>query len=70
MIKVKDYSVIHFAEEYRDERSGMRRTRTIVLIYALGEDGVIYEMSGGKWLPLAIEAGMMRQLSAAGPGDS
>lgn len=64
MIKVTDYSVIHFEEEYRDER-GARKNRRIILIYALGEDGIVYEMSGGKWLALPIAPELMRQISQA-----
>jgi hypothetical protein len=28
--------------------------RPVILIYALGEDGVLYEMSGGRWISLPI----------------
>jgi hypothetical protein len=28
--------------------------RPVILIYALGEDGILYEMSGGRWIALPI----------------
>lgn len=71
MVKVTQYTVVNFREEFKDER-GARRERVVLLIYALGEDGIVYEMSGGKWLALPIEERLMRDFTPkpAAPGDS
>jgi hypothetical protein len=28
--------------------------RTVVVIYALGRNGILYEMSGGRWLAMPV----------------
>lgn len=62
MVKVESYNVIHFEDIFLDEK-GKKQQRAIILIYALGEDGIIYEMSAGKWLPLPIDEENMRSLT-------
>jgi len=42
-VKVDDFRVIHFID------STMKEPRQIILMYALGEDGVVYEFANGKW---------------------
>ena len=44
MIKINNFEVVRLVEG----------ERPVVLIYALGEDGILYEMSGGRWVSLAI----------------
>jgi hypothetical protein len=40
-VKVKNFQVINFL----DKKIG----REAILIYALGEDGIMYEFGGGQW---------------------
>lgn len=41
--KILNFEVIHFPETREGE------TREVILIYGLGEDGIVYEMAGGRW---------------------
>lgn len=59
MTKVLNFSVVNFEDTVIDGKGNESR-RQIILLYALGQDGVIYEMSGGKWLALPIEKTNMR----------
>lgn len=61
-VKVVDYTTIHWTEKLPAAEQGKPTEREVILIYALGEDGTIYEMSGGRWLPLPIEEGYIRKL--------
>ena len=42
--KIVDFEVIRLMED----------ERPVILIYALGQDGILYEMSGGRWIALPI----------------
>lgn len=42
-IKATNFQVIHFIDETVD------KPRPIIIMYALGEDGIVYEFTGGKW---------------------
>ena len=44
MTKIASFEVVRLVEG----------DRPVVLIYALGEDGILYEMSGGRWVALII----------------
>jgi len=39
-VKIKDFSVIHFLDK------NAKPQREVILLYALGEDGILYEFSG------------------------
>jgi hypothetical protein len=41
---VTSFQAVHFSDEGRE----------VILIYALGADGIVYECGGGTWLPLPI----------------
>jgi hypothetical protein len=43
LIKATSLQVIHFVD------TTMKEPRPIILLYVLGEDGVVYEMAGGTW---------------------
>jgi hypothetical protein len=59
IIKAIQFEVVHFMET--DERDGKVKPR--LLLYALGENGIVYEMSGGnKWLALPIDSNKIRKL--------
>ena len=57
LTKATKFEVIHFGagEVYS------------ILSYALGEDGIIYELAGGKWAAYPIEEGKMRDPFVAPP---
>jgi len=44
MIKIVNFEVLRLTTP----------ERPIILIYALGEDGILYEMSGGRWISFPI----------------
>jgi hypothetical protein len=58
MIKVTQFEVIHFEGPIIDE-TGKELRREIVLLYGLGEDGTIYEMTAGKWYACPIDEAHM-----------
>jgi hypothetical protein len=62
MTKITQFEVIHFEGPAVDEL-GRKMRREIILLYALGEDGMIYEMSAGKWFALPIDEEHMRVLA-------
>lgn len=45
VVKVVDFQVLAFSPPGRGE---------VVVIFALGEDGVIRELAGGRWIPYPI----------------
>ena len=59
MIKVSNFEVVRFEDNVFDDKGNQSR-RQIILLYALGEDGCIYELNGGRWLALPIEQGNLR----------
>jgi hypothetical protein len=61
--RVKQFQAVHFVDRTTKE------PREIVLLYALGEDGIVYEFSGGNWLALPIKEGYVREL-AMRPADN
>jgi hypothetical protein len=61
MVKVLNFDVVDF-DDYVVNDKGKRVRHRIILLYALGEDGTIYEMSSGKWLALPIEPANLRSL--------
>ena len=54
-IKVKNFELLSFGQPAKDEKTGESYIQQIVIIYALGEDGIIYELTGGKWMPFPID---------------
>jgi hypothetical protein len=52
-IKAVDFKVIHFLDKHAPANDG-GKGREIILVYSLGEDGVIREFSNGKWVPFPI----------------
>jgi hypothetical protein len=42
-VKATNFQVVHFID------TTMKEPRPIILLYALGEDGVVYEFANGKW---------------------
>jgi hypothetical protein len=44
MIKIVSFQVVRLIND----------DRPVILIYALGENGMLYEMSGGRWVALPI----------------
>ena len=59
-IKILSFQVIHFkaADPVTKEASEP------ILIYALGEDGVLYEF-GGSWMALPIDTDNLRELPSS-----
>jgi hypothetical protein len=55
--KVKAFQVIHFMDE----------GKPIIILYALGEDGIMYECTGGKWMPLPIKEDTIKELPVVNP---
>ena len=47
MIQVRTFETVQFSD----------KGHSVVLVYALGENGVVYEMSAGRWIALPIEEG-------------
>jgi hypothetical protein len=62
MIKVKEYNVVHFQETVVNPDTAERSIKNVLLLYALGADGVVYEMTGGRWLALPIEEANLKRL--------
>jgi hypothetical protein len=48
-VKATSFQVIEFIDPSE------KKPKPVILLYALGEDGIIYEMSGGKWRSYPIE---------------
>ena len=55
MIRAVDFRVINFYDKQAPATDG-GKGREIILIYALGEDGVVREFANGKWVPFPIHA--------------
>ena len=53
VIKVTDFQVLNFFDDNARRVDGMVGVE-VVLIYALGEDGVIREFANGKWASFPI----------------
>lgn len=51
--KVKQFQLVHFRDAIKGE-NGEVKDREVLILYALGEDGIVYEYSGGKWLGLPV----------------
>lgn len=52
-IRALDFKVIHFFDKRFATPDG-QHGREVVVLYALGEDGVVREFTNGKWTPLPI----------------
>jgi hypothetical protein len=52
-IKVTDFQVLNFFDQSARGPDG-RIGSEVILIYALGEDGVVREFANGKWVPFPI----------------
>lgn len=52
VIKVKQFQVLHFRDTVKE--NGKSNEREVLVLYGLGEDGIIYEFQRGKWLPIPI----------------
>lgn len=46
MIKAVDFQVIHLIDQ--------KSNQNVILLYTLGEDGILREYTGGKWTPFPI----------------
>ena len=53
VIKVIQMEVIHFFDKKQINGDGSIG-REIILIYSLGEDGVVREFSNGKWVAFPV----------------
>ena len=53
VVKVVGFQVIHFHDKRARRPDGETGTE-VVLIYALGEDGVVREFSNGKWATFPV----------------
>jgi hypothetical protein len=53
VIKVTDFQVISFFDEKAKRNDGAAGSE-IILIYALGEDGVVREFANGKWTAFPV----------------
>lgn len=42
-VKVASFQVIHFIDQT------LEKPRPIIIMYGLGEDGVVYEFTGNQW---------------------
>lgn len=62
MTKVIQFQTIHFRDKIKSSENAKAVDREVLLLYALGEDGVIYEMVAGKWLALPIIEENMRKV--------
>lgn len=58
--KVKQFEIVHFKDKVKGE-NGDFVDREILLLYALAEDGIVYEYSGGKWLGLPINKSTVKE---------
>lgn len=61
-IRVSSFQVVHFKDTFINDDNGDKIDKQIVILYALGEDGIVYEMLGGKWLPIPINQETMREM--------
>lgn len=55
MIRVTDFKVVHFVDQ--------KTNQNVVLMYALGEDGVVREFASGKWTGYPITEGDYQPLA-------
>jgi hypothetical protein len=53
VIKACDFQVINFFDQNAPNTDG-KLGREIVLLYALGEDGIVREFANGRWTGLPI----------------
>lgn len=64
-IRAVEFQVIHFANEVKEEgKETWQEPKQVqaILIYALGEDGIVYEFAGGRgWMALPIEANTVKR---------
>lgn len=54
-IKTVSFQAVHFFDKRAMGADG-KPGREIIILYSLGEDGVIREFVNGKWTPFPIEA--------------
>lgn len=47
MIKAVDFAVIHLIDQ--------KSNQNVILLYTLGEDGILREYTNGKWISFPIE---------------
>lgn len=62
LTKVKEFQLVHFRDNVKQD-NGQAVDREILILYALAEDGIIYEYTGGKWLGLPITKDTMKEVS-------
>lgn len=62
MIRVIDFKVVHFIEQ--------KNSQNVILLYSLGEDGIVREFANGKWMPFPITEGDYHPLPKGEGNDS
>jgi hypothetical protein len=68
-VKIRSLEVIHWSEPVTvsvtnpetGQKEDRQELRHPILCYAIGEDGVLYELSSGKWFALPINPEMMHE---------
>ena len=58
-LKVQQFEIVHFKDV--STINGDTKERIVLILYALADDGVIYEYTGGKWLGLPINKSTMKE---------
>lgn len=61
-VKVQHFEMVHFRDKVKGE-NGKAQDREVLILYALGENGIIYEYTGGKWLGLPINQSTIREVT-------
>ena len=61
IVKVQNFQLFTYQLPYKRE-DGSTSVEPVIIIYALGDDGNIYELSGGKWLPIPIDPRNFREM--------
>jgi hypothetical protein len=49
-VKIQNFQVIHFLDK------NQKPNREVILIYALGENGIMYEFAGASWTAYPIKS--------------
>lgn len=53
-VRFTSFQVIHFKDKVKQNDNGKVVDREILILYGLGDDGIIYEFSNGKWMALPV----------------
>lgn len=60
-VRFTSFQVVHFKDKVKSNDNGKISDREILILYGLGDDGVIYEFSNGKWMALPVTENNLKE---------